>query len=597
MLFGFNSTFFYGQNVPETTISMSNKQLVKRIFNLLKPYKTRLAIAMFSMVMVSVFGSAQAYLIKPLIDKIFISKDTFMLNMLPLVLILVFLCKGVFYYLYSSILDITGQNIIKNLRNDIFAHVHALPISFFHKTPTGELISRVINDATLIQNAVSRALIGILKDMFQVFGLLGVVFYLNWKMAAISLIFMPLAIIPVVNFGKKFRQLSTNNQRTVAGVSNILHETITGHRVVKAFGMENYETKRFAVMVEKLFGIISKDIKINSLQHPIMELFGGIGISAVIWYGGHQVISGQSTPGTFLSFMTALIMIYDPIKGVSNINSPIQQGLAAATRVFDLLDIKPEIEDRPGALIMPPFQKKIEFKHVNFSYDSDTKVLKDIKLTVQAGEVLALVGPSGGGKTTLVNLIPRFFEVSEGAILVDGLDLREVTQKSLRQQLAIVSQQTVLFNDTVRNNIAYGDLDRSEDEIIAAAKAANALDFIRELPKGFDTMIGESGARLSGGQQQRLSIARALLKNAPILILDEATSALDTESEHEVQKALDNLMQNRTTFVIAHRLSTIRNADRIIVIQDGRIVEEGKHDVLLGKSGVYKGLHDMQFSA
>ncbi len=574
---------------------MNNKQLVKRIFKLLRPYKAKLAIAMLSMVMVSAFGSAQAYLIKPLIDKIFINKDAFMLNMLPLALILVFFFKGIFYYLYSSILDITGQSIIKNLRNDIFAHVHALPISFFYKTPTGELISRVINDATLIQNAVSRALIGILKDLFQVIGLLGVVFYLNWKMAAISLIFLPMAIIPVVNFGKKFRQLSTNNQKTVARVSNILHETITGHRVVKAFGMEDYETKRFAVMVNKLFGIISKDIKINSLQHPIMEFLGGIGISAVIWYGGHQVISGQSTPGTFLSFMTALIMIYDPIKGVSNINSPIQQGLAAATRVFELLDIQPEIEDKPEAQIMPPFRDKVEFRHVNFRYDENTMVLKDVNLTVQAGEVVALVGPSGGGKTTLVNLIPRFFEVSDGAILIDGLDLRDVTQRSLRQQLAIVSQQTILFNDTVRNNIAYGDLKRTEDEIIAAAKAANALDFIRELPDGFDTMIGESGARLSGGQQQRLSIARALLKNAPILILDEATSALDTESEHEVQMALENLMKNRTTFVIAHRLSTIRNADRIIVIQDGRIVEEGRHDELLAQSGVYQNLHQMQF--
>jgi subfamily B ATP-binding cassette protein MsbA len=574
---------------------MSNKKLIRRIFTLIKPYKKRLGIAMFSMVMVSSLGSAQAYLIKPLIDKIFINKDVHMLNMLPLALVLVFLTKGVFYYLYTSILDITGQSVIKNLRRDIFAHVHALPISFFHKTPTGELISRVINDATLIQNAVSRALIGILKDLFQVVGLLGVVFYLNWKMALVSIIFLPLAIIPVVNFGKKFRQLSTNNQRTVAKVSNILHETITGHRIVKAFGMEKYETNRFAAMVEKLFDIIVKDIKINSLQHPIMELLGGLGISAVIWYGGHQVITGQSTPGTFLSFMTALIMIYDPIKGVSNINSPIQQGLAAATRVFGLLDIKPDIEDRPGAIDMPPFKNKIEFRHVNFSYDQETHILKDVNLSVRAGEVLALVGPSGGGKTTMVNLIPRFFEVTAGAIEIDGYDLREITMQSLRKQLAIVSQQTILFNDTVRNNIAYGDLDRSEEEVAAAAKAAHALDFIKELPKGFDTIIGESGARLSGGQQQRLSIARALLKNAPILILDEATSALDTESEHEVQKALENLMKNRTTFVIAHRLSTIRNADRIIVIDNGRIVEEGGHDALLGQRGLYKNLHDMQF--
>ncbi|HFQ81445.1 MAG TPA: lipid A export permease/ATP-binding protein MsbA [Desulfobacterales bacterium] len=575
---------------------MNNKQLVKRILSLLKPYRSKLIIAMLSMVMVSAFGSAQAYLIKPLIDKIFISKDAFMLNMLPLALMAVFLFKGVFYYLYSSILDIVGQSIIKDLRQDIFAHVHALPISFFHHNPTGELISRVINDATLIQSAVSRALVGVLKDCFQVFGLLFVVFYLNWKLAAISLIFLPLATIPVIKFGKKFRQLSINNQQIVAKVSNIMHETITGHRIVKAFGMEKYEIKRFSALVESLFGIIVKDIKINSLQHPVMEIFGGVGISAVIWYGGHQVINGQSTPGTFLSFMAALIMIYDPIKGISNVNSPVQQGLAAATRVFGLLDIKPDIEDRPGALELPPFRERIEFRHVSFSYDKKVKVLQDINLTVPAGQVLAIVGASGGGKTTLVNLIPRFFEVSEGAILIDGHDLRDITQSSLRRQLAIVSQQTILFNDTVGNNIAYGDLSRPLTDIKAAAQAANALDFINDLPQGFDTIIGESGARLSGGQQQRISIARALLKNAPILILDEATSSLDTESEHEVQKALETLMQNRTTFVIAHRLSTIRNADRIIVIQDGRIVEDGRHDTLLNQSGVYKNLYNMQFS-
>lgn len=575
---------------------MRDKALIKRIFGLTKPYKARLGIAMVSMVMVSGLGSAQAYIIKPLIDKIFISKDALMLNILPFALIMVFLCKGFFYYCYTSMLDITGQSIIKDLRIKIFAHIHALPISFFHKTPTGELLARVINDATLIQTAVSRALVGVLKDLLQIFGLLGVIFYLNWKLALMSIIFLPLAFIPVIHFGKKFRQLSTTNQQIVAKVSNILHETITGHRIVKAFGMEKYETGRFSAMVEKLFGVIVKDIRINSLQHPAMELLGGVGVAAVIWYGGHQVIDGQSTPGTFIAFLASLIMIYDPIKGVGNINSPVQQGLAAATRVFGLLDIKPEIEDRPGAISLPPFQKSIDFQNISFNYDNNVAVLKDLNLHVPAGEVLAIVGPSGGGKTTLVNLVPRFFEVTEGAIIIDGHDLRDVTLKSLRDQLAIVSQQTILFNDTVRNNIAYGDTNRSEEEVIAAAKAAHALDFINGLPDGFDTLIGESGARLSGGQQQRLSIARALLKNAPILILDEATSALDTESEHEVQKALENLMKNRTTLVIAHRLSTIRNADRIIVIDNGRIVEEGTHEDLLTQKGVYKTLHEMQFS-
>lgn len=574
---------------------MKEKALFKRIFALTKPYKVRLGIAMISMVLVSALGSAQAYIVKPLLDQIFFEKNRQMLNLLPFALVLVFLLKGVFYYSYSSLLDIIGQSIIKDLRKKIFIHVHSLPISFFHKTPTGELISRVINDATLIQMAVSRALVGVLKDLFQVIGLLGVVFFLNWKLALMAVVFLPLAFIPVVHFAKKFRQLSTTNQQTVAKVSNILHETITGHRIVKAFGMEKYETGRFSAMVDRLFTVIVKDIKINSLQHPVMELFGGIGVAAVIWYGGHQVIEGQSTPGTFIAFLTSLIMIYDPIKGVSNINSPVQQGLAAATRVFSLLDIKPDIFDRPDARELPPFTRSIDFENVNFSYDNNIPVLKNINLSVRKGEVIAIVGPSGGGKTTLVNLIPRFFEVSSGSIRIDTHDVRDVTLKSLRDQIAIVTQQTILFNDTVRNNIAYGDVNRSADEIIAAAKAAHALEFINALPDGFDTVIGESGSRLSGGQQQRISIARALLKDAPILILDEATSALDTESEHEVQKALENLMKDRTTLVIAHRLSTIRNADRIIVIQDGELVEEGVHEELLQTGGVYRMLHEMQY--
>lgn len=551
---------------------------------------------MISMVIVSAMGSAQAYIIKPLIDKIFITKDETMLNLLPFALIGVFLVKGIFYYTYTSLMDTTGQRIISDLRKKLFAHIHDLPISFFHNTPTGELISRIINDATLIQNAVSRSLVGVLKDLFQIFGLLGVVFYLNWRLAAISMIFLPLAVVPVVKFGKKFRQLSTNNQKTVAKVSNILHETITGHRIVKAFGMEQYEINRFSAMIDRLFDIICKDIRINSLQHPIMEFLGGIGIGAVIWYGGHQVIQGQSTPGAFLAFLTSMVMIYEPIKGVSNINSPVQQGLAAASRVFGLLDIKPAITDCDNAIDIQPFHRTIDFNAVSFGYADNPLVLRDITLSVKRGEVVALVGPSGGGKSTLVNLIPRFFDVSQGQLLLDGHDIRKIKIKSLRSQIAIVSQQTILFNDTVRNNIAYGDPNRGEDEIIAAAKAAHAYDFIMQLPEQFNTLIGESGSRLSGGQQQRISIARALLKNAPILILDEATSALDTESEREVQNALENLMKDRTTLVIAHRLSTIKNADRILVIQDGLIVEEGRHEELLAASHLYTNLYNLQFT-
>lgn len=576
---------------------MQEKTLIIRLLSFLKPHKLKIFLAIICMIMGSGLTSAQAYMIKPLLDEIFVNKDRWMLNILPFVLILVFLLKGISNYFSNSLLDTLGQGIIRDLRKKIFSHIHTLPISFFHTTPTGELISRVINDSTLIQMAVSRALAGVFKDLFQVFGLIFVVVYLNWKLALIALVFLPLAFIPVAHFGRKFRKLSTTNQQTVAQVSNILHETITGHKIVKAFGMERYEIQRFSETVDKLFGIIVKDIKNNSLQGPIMELLGGLGITAIVWYGGHQVIIGQSTPGIFFAFLTSIIMIYNPIKGVSNINSAIQQGLASATRIFTLLDIKSSIQDKPGAIHLPPFQKNIEFNNVSFSYDGKTDVLKNINLKVKYGEILALVGTSGGGKTTLVNLIPRFFEVTHGSIQIDGHDVRDVTMKSLRDQLAIVSQQTILFNDTVKNNIAYGDLNRSDEEIFAAAKAAHAYEFIKELPHGFNTVVGESGSRLSGGQQQRISIARALLKNAPILILDEATSALDTESEREVQNALENLMKNRTTFVIAHRLSTIRNADRIIVIKDGMIVEEGTHEALLDQTGTYKMLHDMQFAS
>ncbi len=391
------------------------------------------------------------------------------------------------------------------------------------------------------------------------------------------------------------RSVATSTQITMGTLSSLLQETISGTRIVKAFGMEKYENERFAAENERLFKLNMKAVSVNAISHPLMEFLGGLGIAAVIFYGGYNVVQGNSTPGTFFSFLAALLMLYEPVKRLTNVNNTIQQGIAGAERVFSIIDRIPDIADKPGALQLPPITRSIDVENVTFCYE-ETAVLKNIDLSITAGEVVAFVGMSGGGKTSLVNLIPRFYDVTSGRILIDGHDIRDVSVQSLRSQIAIVTQQTILFNDTVRNNIAYGDIERTESEdIINAAKAANAHDFIMQLPKQYDTNIGELGTKLSGGEKQRISIARALLKNAPILILDEATSSLDTEAEIEVQEALDNLMKGRTTLVIAHRLSTIRNADRIIALVNGEIVEEGNHETLLAKRGEYFRLYNLQF--
>jgi len=574
---------------------MTNKDLLKRLYEFIKPYRVKLLIAMLAMICVSFGTGAQTYLVKDVLDKIFIEKNTFYLKMLPLVLLLIFFLKGGVYYIYSILLEQVGQSVIRDFRLNIFNHIHKQSLSFFNTMPTGTLMSRIISDVALLQQAVSKSLIGSIRDFFQVVILLCVVFYMNWKLAMITFIVLPLAAYPIVRFGRLFRKVSISTQEEVANVSNILHETITGNRIVKAFSKEEYEGKRFFGQVTSLFLLTMKDAKYRCLQHPMMEFIGGGAIALIIWFGGKEVIGGSMTPGTFFAFLTALIAAYEPVKGVTRINSTIQQGLAAASRVFAILDIEPEIQDKKNASKLPLFSSQIEFNNINFGYDDEEPVLSNINLTVPAGEALAIVGPSGGGKTTLTNLIPRFLDLKKGSIVIDGVDIRDVTVASLRSQIAMVTQQTILFNDTVRNNIAYGDHQAPELQIIEAAKAAHAYDFIQALPSGFDTMIGEGGARLSGGQRQRISIARAILKNAPILILDEATSALDTESEHEVQKALENLMKDRTTLVIAHRLSTIKNADRIIVIKDGVIIEQGTHESLISQKGEYEMLYNMQY--
>lgn len=566
----------------------------KRLLKLARPHLTKFILASFFMLIVGALTSALAFLVKPALDDIFIKKNVLMLKLIPLALVLLYLVKGLCNYAQTILMNFIGLRVIADLRNRLYWQIQKQSLAFFTRHPTGLLMSRITNDVSYIQGAVSEAVTSLFRDSTTLIFLVGLVFYRDWQLAIVAMLVFPLTIYPIAKFGEKMRKVATRTQVTMGSLTSLLQETIAGTRIIKAFCREDYENQRFAADNERLFLLTMKTVKISAISSPFMEFLGGIAIAAIIYYGGNQVLHGKSTPGTFFSFLAALIMLYEPIKRLTNVNNTIQQGIAGAERVFSIIDEIPDIQDRKDAFVLPKISQGIELRNLSFRYE-ETPVLKTINLNIKAGEVIAFVGMSGGGKTTLVNLIPRFYDVTEGEILIDGVDIRDVTLNSLRGQIAIVTQQTILFNDTVRNNILYGDLEKGEQEMTNAARAANAHDFIMGLPYTYDTVIGEQGTKLSGGEKQRLSIARALLKDAPILILDEATSALDTEAEMEVQGALENLMKGRTTLVIAHRLSTIRHADRIVVLVDGQIVEEGRHEELLSKQGEYHKLYTRQF--
>lgn len=569
--------------------------LYLRLIKFALPYKTRLILAMAFMSLCSGAQSLSAYLVKPVMDYIFVNKDMTKLYIIPGAVVLLFLIKGIFEYLQGYFIGYVGQRVVTDIRELVFRSMQKQPLSFFDKTPTGSNISRIVNDTALIQSTVSDSVAAILKDILSIIGLIAVAIHMEWKLSLIAFVVLPFSIYPIVTFGRRLRKIGFNLQRYIARLTSFLHETITGQRIVKAFSMEEYENKRFVVENETLFRIVMKRTRIRALSHPVMEVIGGVAIGAVILYGGREVILGNSTPGTFFSFMTSLIMLYEPIKKLNKENHNIQQGLAASQRVFELIDRKPEVQEKPDARSLENVQGVIDFSNVSFRYD-DKMVLNNINLKIEKNEILAVVGKSGVGKTTLVNLIPRFYDITSGRLEVDGNDIHDVTLDSLRRNIALVTQDVILFNDTIRSNIAYG-VEPDEERLFEATRMAFAHDFILKLPKGYDTVAGEKGVRLSGGQKQRIAIARALYKNAPILILDEATSSLDAQSEIEVQKAFENLMKGRTTIIIAHRLSTIINAHRIIVLDKGAIVQEGTHTSLMEQEGPYRKLYEIQFKA
>ena len=578
--------------------------LLHRLFGYARPYRGRFAVAVTAMVVYAAAGVAVLRLIKPMMDDLLIGSAarevletrTAFARWATAVLI-AYLFKGLGAYASTYLMTDIGQRVVRDLRNQLFRHILDQSATFFSRRTTGQLMSRITNDVNQVQQAVSETAGDLMREGLALIGFAGLLFFLDWRLALVAVTGTPLVMYPLIRFGKRIRSTTRRSQQELERLSHVTAEAFTGHRIVKAFGAEGHEEGRFRRASQRLYRTNLKVTSSLAVLPPMMEMLGGLAIVGLVWHGSRQIAAGTLTTGEFTAFIAAAFLMYGPIKKLSRVNSSIQQALAASERIFEILDTHSEVTERPGARTLPSLRDSIEFRNVSFAYEdgSGQHILREVSFTVGAGKVVAIVGLSGAGKTTLVNLVPRFYDVTGGAILVDGVDIRDVTLASLRGQIGIVTQETVLFDDTIANNISYGSPGASRDAIAAAARAANAHDFIRAQPEGYETEIGERGQKLSGGQRQRVAIARALLKNPPILILDEATSSLDAESERLVQEALQNLMRDRTSFVIAHRLSTVRRADAIIVLDRGRIVEVGRHDELLARSaGAYAKLYSLQ---
>ncbi len=573
-----------------------DSKLYKRILGYSRRYFGLIALGIILASVISAMNGAIAWLVKPVLDDIFLAKSMTMLKLLPLAVVLIYLIKGLAEYAQTCIMKSVGQKIITTLRYELYEHINSMSMSFFERIPSAVLMARITNDVKNLSSVSSKVIADLARETTTLIALLVVIFWRDYKLASISIFVLPLSVIPMVKIGQKLKKLSRKRQEKIAQINNLLQETFVGTKIVKAFCMEDAENAKFSRMNRQLYRLIMKSVRADEITSPLIEFLGSACLALIIWYGGYQVIAGNTTPGTFFSFIAALFLMYKPIRKFSKMNNTVQDAMASAERVFSILDTPQDIKDHENAIELSGLKKKLEFKKVNFQYDEkDGLVLQDINLDIIKGEMVALVGMSGAGKSTLANLIPRFYDTTSGTILIDGTDTRKYTVKSLRKNVGIVTQESILFNDSVHYNIAYGRADCSESEIVQAAKDAYAHDFITQLPQGYDSIIGERGCRLSGGQRQRIAIARALLKNPDILILDEATSDLDTESEYYVQKALENLMKTRTTLVIAHRLSTVINADKILVFDDGRLVDSGHHEELIKRDGIYKVLFERQF--